>query len=951
MNYVPLYVKTDYSVLTSLIKIDDLIEKALIYNISELGVCDDNLFYVMEFYNKCINNNIKPIIGLDLKSFNILLYAKNYNGYQNLCNIESLKNEGKLDFNILSKYLDNLIIVIPYDKKEEKKKYEEYSSDIFIGYENEDVSNIKNKVYIKKTTYLNDGDDKYIPFLYKINNREYVKNDNILEKEIDLNDKNTTIYFSNLIDIKFEKNKDLLPKYSNDPSFDEKEYLTNLAYYGLKKRLDNKVPQKYLDRLNYELNIISNMGFCNYFLIVWDYVKYAKKNNILVGPGRGSAASSLVSYTLGITDIDPIKYDLLFERFLNPNRVTMPDIDIDFDADKRDDVISYVINKYGSKKVSEIITFSNLLSKQVIRDVARVFEISNYKIDNLISLFEDNKTLKEQLNNLLVKKILKEDSDLRKVYDVSLHLEGLKRHTSVHAAGIIICNYELSNYVPLIKVDDKNVCGYTKDYIEDLGLLKMDFLGLKNLSVVDKTIKRIDNLKLSDIPLDDKKTFDLFNKGLLEGIFQFDSPGMKRFISELKPNCLDDLIAAVALFRPGPIDNIPKFISRKDKKEKIDYIADDLEEILKPTYGIIVYQEQIMQIVRKLALFSYAEADDLRRAISKKKEKLIISYKEKFINGCIKNGYNTDIATKVYDHILKFANYGFNKAHSVAYAILGYKIAYLKANYTIEFMCEILNNYISSSVKTKKILNECKILKIEIKKPSINNANVYYDINDKKIVYPLSMIKGIGTLTAHNIIEERNLNGKFTSYIDFVKRCYKQGRDVIENIILAGLLDDFGYTKKTLIENLNDVINYAELVSDLDEEFAPQPIIKEYEEYESEYLTKKEIELYGFYINNHPTNKYITENSVTSKNMGKYFDKNVKMVLYFERKREINTKKNDKMMFIFASDCFGEVDVTCFPKEYEKLFNIKIPGLYETYGRIEKRYSKYQIIIDDVKKL
>lgn len=955
MNYVPFWIKTDYSILSSMIKIDDLINKLSELKINACAICDDNLFGTMEFYNKCKKNNIKPIIGLEVKlDYTILLFAKNYHGYQNLCNINTLISKKELTFNTLKDYLEDLVCILPYESKDYLDDIKLYIDEVFIGYNSEEQkSSIDGlKVFINKTLVINKEDEKYLKYLYKIKDEEFNLNGNVsLIEKLEVSDSKTTLYLSNLCDLEIPKRNDLLPVYNDDPNFEEKKYLRDLCIYGLKKRLDGTLNEKYLKRLKYELEIIIKMGFCNYFLVVWDYVKYAKKNNIMVGPGRGSSASSLVSYCLGITDIDPIKYNLLFERFLNPNRVTMPDIDIDFDADKRQDVINYVISKYGKDNVSGIITFSNLLAKQVIRDVARIFEISNFKIDNLLKNFDDKKDLKYQLDNINVKRILNDDEQLNKIYDIALHLEGLKRHTSIHAAGIIISNKKLSNYVPLyVNSDGTYLCGYTMNYIEELGLLKMDFLGLKNLTIIDRIISKVKNIKFNEIPLDDKKTYDLFCSGDLDGVFQFESQGMRKFITELKPKTIDDLICAVALFRPGPMDNIPLFIARKNGKEKVTYLHEDLKEILQSTYGIIVYQEQIMQIARKLAGFSYSEADELRRAMSKKKEDVLLSYKEKFINGSIDKGYTKEIAEKVYNLILKFANYGFNKAHSVSYAIIGYKIAYLKVHYPIYFECEILNNYIGIVSKTKNALNECKRLGVEIVSPKINISGCKYIIKDDKLIYPLSLIKGIGNLTAKQIENERLNNGNFTSYLDFVKRTYKLGKDFLKNIILSGALDGFGKTRKTLVENLEDAINYAELCSDLDESLVLKPEIKDYEEYSKEELTKHEIALFGFYVSNHPTSKYINDNSITTNKLGNYFDKNVTMTLYFERKREIETKNNEKMMFINASDSFGIIELVMFPKTYNKFFNIPIPGVYKISGKVEKRFSKLQIVLYDIER-
>ena len=948
-NYCPLWIKSDYSILSSLIKIDDLIKTLSLNNIKVAAICDDNLYGTMEFYSKCIKNDIKPIIGLQINlEYTVLLYAKNYHGYQNLCNINKLKNENKLNEENLHDYLDDLLIVLPYEYKIYKDKFFDYENYLFIGFYNkEQMDKIDgNKVYIKKVLSLNKNDEKYLKYLYQMKEEDYNEQDVTLDESIDITFKKTTIYFSNLIDLKIEKQNDLLPIYDVD---NPNDYLTKLCIVGLKKRLNNNVSKNYIDRLKYELNIINNMGFCNYFLVVWDYVKYAKKNNIMTNT-RGSAASSLVSYCLGISDVDPIKYDLLFERFLNPSRVTMPDIDVDFDAQKRDDVIKYVTEKYGNDKVSGIITFSNLLAKQVIRDVARLFDISLYKVDDLVKKFEDKKDLKYQLTIPSVKKVLQNDVDLKKVYDIAMHLEGLKRHTSIHAAGIIISSKNLKDYVPLHLNDDGSyLCGYTMNYIENLGLLKMDFLGLKNLTMINNIMKNITNINYNEIPLDDKKTYDLFSKGALDEVFQFESNGMKKFIMELKPDNINDLIAAVALFRPGPIDNIPVYIKRKQGKEKVEYITDDLKDILKDTYGIIIYQEQIMQIARKVAGFSFADADNLRRAMSKKKEDLLLSYKERFISGGLKNGYDENTLNDIYNLILKFANYGFNKAHSVCYAIMGYKIAYLKVHYPLYFMTEALNNCLGAINKTNNCIDECKLLGIKVIKPSINTASYEYKINDEKIEYSLAMIKGIGTLICRQIVNERLENGLYTSYLDAVKRLYKLGRKIIETLILSGCFDEFKISRKTMIENLDEAFNYAELAIDLDDSLIIEPVIKEYDEYSSQDLTNDELELYGMYLSNHPTNMYINDKSITTNKLNDYFDKNINIVLYFERKKQVDTKKGDKMMFITASDSYGKIDLVMFPKVYERFFDIKVPGIYSVYGKVEKRLSNMQIVITDVK--
>ncbi|MEG2351293.1 MAG: DNA polymerase III subunit alpha, partial [Bacilli bacterium] len=801
------------------------------------------------------------------------------------------------------------------------------------------------KVFVKKTLTLEQEDEEYLAYLSMIKeeNKEYC-NVSLLNL-IDVEDAKTTLIFSDLLDLNFLKRTDLLPNFNTDVNFDSGKYLQDLCILGLKKRLLNNVEKKYVDRLKYELNVINKMGYNDYFLIVWDYVKYAKNNAILVGPGRGSAASSLVSYSLGITDIDPLKYDLLFERFLNQERITMPDIDIDFDAEKRHLVIEYVIKKYGVKKVAGIITFSALTPKQVIRDLSKVLNVSSYKTDNLVKNFEDKKSLIELKSNVFIKKILSGDKELNKVYDIAIHLEGLKRHTSLHAAGIIISNKDLDNYVPLIKNNDVYVCGYTMNYLEQLGLLKMDFLGLKNLTTIDKVINATENkVNFSNIPLNDNETFKLFETGNLDGIFQFETPGMRKFITALKPKKIGDLVDAVALFRPGPIDNIPTYIARKNKKEPIVYLHEDLKDILESTEGIIIYQEQIMQIASKMAGYSYGQADVLRRAMSKKKEDVLLKEEERFIKGSISKGYDKDKAKEVYALILKFANYGFPKAHSVSYAIIGYKMAYLKTHYKEIFMSELLTSSIGTVNKTLSLIKECQRLDIKINRPSINSSSYEYRVTDGKIEYSLAMIKSVGVLTCKQIIEERS-KGLFKDFYDFILRMKNLDKNVIKNLALSGSFEEFGYNHKTIIKNIDTILNYADLADYSADSSVIKPEIKKYEEYSLDELSKQEKEIYGFYLANHPTNKYVDDKQVSVNLAYKYFDRSVQMILYIDSKREIETKNKEKMMFLSGSDSDGSIDLVMFPKIYNKYFNINVPGVYKVFGKVEKRFSGFQLVI------
>ncbi len=946
MEFITLGIITDYTLLTSLITIDSIINYSKLNNIKTIGILNDNLYSTMEFYNKTIKNNIKPIIGLikhiDNKEYYI--YPKNYNGLIDLY---------KDNFNT-----ENLIIVIPYEYKELYNDIDNVNK--YISYKNKDelknsllITN--NVVYINKVYSFNKEDVKYTNYLHMIDtgltisNYNFIDyNNNIYINNNDFFDIKTTNLFANLINIEIKINKKFIPKYCDN----SEEYLKNLSIKGLKKRLNNNVSDKYKKRLFYELDVINKMGYVDYFLIVYDYVRFSKKNDILVGPGRGSAAGSLISYSLGITEIDPIKYDLLFERFLNPERVTMPDIDIDFDATKRYKVIEYVTEKYGKDYVSNIMTYSTLGSKQVIRDVCKSLEIDLKIVDRLCSYIDAKETLKNNLNDN-VKKMLNQFSNLKNAYFIAMKLEGLKRQIGTHAAGVVISSVPLTDVIPVIKNRDINLTGCTMEYLEELGLLKMDFLAIKDLSILDSIIKSIEKklnkkININNIPLDDKETYKSFSNANTNGVFQFESSGMKNFLIKLKPTNFEDLIAAIALFRPGPMGNIDTYIKRKNKEESIAYLDDSLKSILESTYGIIIYQEQIMQILNKMANYSYAESDIIRRAISKKKLDVIEKEKTKFITNSLNNGYSSDIAQKVYDLIVKFADYGFNKSHSVAYALVGYEMCYLKTHYPLYFYEALLNYNIGSESKTKEYIDCLKKLNVEILKPDINLSTNKYQVIGNKLLLPINIIKNIGTSVADIIISERK--DKFIDYFDFVKKVIGKniGNKTIEILILAGCLDCFNFNRKTMIEGLNDAITYAELSSGIDELLVSVPNIKRVEEYKSDELIKKEKELYGFYISNHPISKY--NNIVKLNEISNYFDKVIDIYIYIDSIKTTNTKKNEKMAFITGSDEVGSIDLIVFPNKYNLVSELKIGDIIRVIGKVERRINKYQIIVNKLKK-
>lgn len=960
--YTPLYIKTDNSLLSSLINIDELIKYALKNNISSLSITDNNMYGVIEFYNKCIINNIKPIIGLELTIENkkIILYCIDNNGYKNLIKLSTINSEKTIDYDNLKKYSASLICIVLYKDMDIYETLEKIYEKIYIGYKNEfEYEKIQNtnKVYINQICYLNEFDDIYLKYLTAIKNSQLIENvenvlinnNLILEKDLlKLNFDLTNNYeITKMCNIKIEHEDNLIPKFKCPDSLDSYTYLKKLCIDGLKKIFGNTVNKIYVDRLKKELEIINKMGFCNYFLIVWDYVKYAKENSILVGPGRGSAASSLVAYVLNITTIDPIKYNLLFERFLNPERITMPDIDIDFEYRYRDAMVKYVISKYGIKNVAPIITFGTLGAKQAIRDVARTMSIELKMVDNLCKMIDSNLTLLENYNkNSKIKNYISINEELKNLYKVATKIEGLKRHTSIHAAGVVMCDKPLDEVIPLDKShNDFYVTGYSMEYLESLGLLKMDFLALKNLTLIKDTIDEL-NINFDDIPINDKKAINIFTKANTIGIFQFESEGMINFIKKLKPDNVEDIIASLALFRPGPMNNIDSYIKRKKGIEKIDYIHDDLYDILKDTYGIIIYQEQIMLIASRMASYTLGEADVLRRAMSKKKESILINEKEKFITRSIANGYDEKIATKVYELILKFASYGFNRAHSVSYAMISIKMAYLKANYSLVFMKNLLNMVIGNSIKTNEYIYECKKLNVELTKPDINISEDKYIQKNGKLFFPLNLIKNIGVGAVELILKERHKK-QFDDIFDFINRCYGKivNRQVIESLIYSGAFDSLNYNKRTLIYNLDVIINYGEIGSLLQDEL--KPIIEEKEEFKQEELMQYELDMFGFYITTHPITKYkIKYNTLSINEIENEINKDVELVLLVNKVKENTTKKNEKMCFINAMDEVSNIDLVLFPKVYEKNQNINRLDVIHLFGRVEKRFDKVQIIVN-----
>lgn len=967
--YTPLYIKTENSLLNSMIFIDKLIDFAKKNNIKSLTITDNNMYGVMEFYHKCLENEIKPIIGLEIiiENKKIILYCLNYDGYKNLIKIATSQSDNTLNYEFLSSHSDNLLCIVPYNSINIYLKLECIFKIIYKGYKNlEERKKLEgtNLIYINEILYLNKIDSIYYKYLVGIrdgvilekvnyNNLNYLYTLDEIKKMYP-NDLENNYKITDLCNVKLEFHLNLLPVYEFDENISSYEFLRKLSFDGLNKIFGRDIEKKYIDRLNYELDVINKMGFCNYFLVVYDYVNFAKKSGILVGPGRGSATSSLVSYCLNITTIDPIKYDLLFERFLNPERVSMPDIDIDFEYDRREEVIDYCRKKYGIKKTAPIITFGTLGAKQVIRDVARVMDIDLDLVDTLSKLLDSKQNLKENyLKNKKIKDLLNINKDLFNLYKISTKLEGLKRHKTIHAAGVVISNCDLDEVIPLdMHSDNFYITGYSMEYLEEIGLLKMDFLALKNLSIITDVIKQINasekvNLSFDNIPLDDEEAIKIFYNGYTLGIFQFESKGMINFIKKLKPNCFDDIVSSIALFRPGPMQNIDTYIRRKHLEEKVDYIHPDLENILSSTYGIIIYQEQIMQIAVKLAGFSLGEADILRKAMSKKKSDILLSKKEDFIYRSISRGYSKEISTKIFDFILKFAEYGFNKAHSVSYAIIAYKMAYLKSHYKEYFMKSLLTYVMGSELKTKDYIYECKLTQTYLLTPDINISENEYLISNHSLRYPLSGIKGIGNSISSIIIEERK-KSKYLDIFDFVKRIY--GKNINEKILQilnhAGCLKSLGINEKTFDLNIDLIVNYGEIGSLLDDD-SLKPVLNEVPEYSSKELMKNEFEVFGFYLSKHPVTEYkIKYNTVNLTDINNYFDKNIEIIVCIDKIKTIQTKSNEEMCFITGSDEIINIDIVLFPKIYEMYKNIKLNDILKINGKVERRFDQYQIVVN-----
>ena len=947
------YIQSAYSMLNNTMPLEPLIKQIKENNYDYIALSDDQLYGAYQLFLLAKKYDIKPILGLkvhvteDLYETDFLVYVKNDIGYKNLLKLAYMKSIGQVNIELLKKVQKGLIFITAGEASvinkhilndtsdlayEDIMHFNQLFDDFYLGlsldtfdsefkvapklYELSEQTKVK-LCPIHQSSYFKSEDREAYEALIKIDNSQKEMNQGanyaLLSKK-ELLDMFADYAFvfntaeSIIKSIKFELS---FPEYDM-PTYDTKgatgsAYLKSLSIKGLKKRLASKKIKNddiYQKRLLHELNIIHQMGYDHYFLIVFDFVRYAKQNDILVGPGRGSAAGSLVSYCLGITDIDPIEYDLLFERFLNPERITLPDIDLDFPDNKRDIVLKYVQEKYGKNHVISIVTFGTFAVKSSMRDIARVMDIDHQRVGGMIK-------------NVINDHIDETDHEVMRLMEVSKKIEGLPRHTGTHAAGMILAKQDLTKSIPLQEGSNGFYQSqFEQSDLEKLGLLKIDFLGIRNLTIIHDVCKLISakekNFDLNQIPLNNQAVYQLLSEADTFGVFQLESSGMRNVLKKYQPQEFEDIIALLALFRPGPMDLIDDFIARKNG-ESFTYIHKDLEPILRQTYGIIVYQEQIMKIASEFAGYTLAEADILRRGIAKKNLDILEEERKRFVSKCIQKNYSKEIATTIYDYIVKFADYGFNRSHSVSYALIAYQMAYLKVNYYKEFMTILLNHVIGNDSLTYDYLTDMRKHGISILTPDVNLSSDQYRLVDDGILMPLNKVKSFGKIQVEKFLEVQK-NGPFKDYQDFKQRVKSVlNQKNIEMLIYADALKSFKLNQHTLLEHKSfDETGYNKYIQDFQ--------MKMYEDYPFSVLAEHEKEAIGFNINYHPLVAYkdvIEKNHLKSLSDKEHFNQ-FKTLAFISSHKEITTKQNQKMAFLTLDDGTMQLEVTMFTAVYTK---------------------------------
>ena len=1001
--------------------------------------------------------------GIDNKYNHLILLAKNNNGYKNLSKLVSIGfTEGyyykpRIDLETLEKYHEDLICCsaclagsIPQailngdmEKAEETAMWYKnlFGEDYYLEIQTNTLKeqSLVNQKLVELSRKLN------IP-LVATNDAHYTRKEDAYNHEVLLciqtgkkmsdvdrmrfatddfyikSPEEVKEFFPNLpealentvkiaekCNVEFEFGHTILPNYEVPKEFSTHyDYFKKLCDDGIKIRYGENTPKEILERMEYEISVIKKMGYVDYFLIVWDFINWAKSQGIPVGPGRGSGAGSIVAYAIGITDIDPIKYNLLFERFLNPERISMPDFDVDFCYERRQEVIDYVGRKYGKDHVSQIITFGTMSARMVIRDVGRALDFPYSETDKLAKMvpFALHITIKKAMEqNRELKELYENNEEVHKLLDVAMGLEGMPRQASTHACGVVITKDPVDTYVPLYVNDGAISTQYTMTILEQLGLLKMDFLGLRTLTVIQDAINLVKQNRGIDVKFDsnmnDSKVYKLWGDGKTIGIFQFESAGMTNFMKELKPDSLEDIIAGVSLYRPGPMDQIPRYIKNKLNPEHAEYTHPALEPILKVTYGCMVYQEQVMQIVRDLAGYSLGRADLVRRAMGKKKLDIMAKEREIFIHGqedengnivvpgCVRNGIDEKSANKIFDEMAEFAKYAFNKSHAAAYAVVSYRTAYLKAYYPEEFMAATLNSYLGNLDKVPIYVDECRRMNIEILKPDVNKSFTKFTVDNSKIRFGLGSIKNVGIAVVDSIVRERQQNGEYKSFTDFCERVQDEAvnKKCIESLIKAGAFDEFGQTRSTLLASFESIIDTIQnsarrsfkgqvTMFDLDAmESDDKEELKysftELKEYEDKDLLSMEKEMLGIYISGHPLEK-IREQIIKATNIDtmkmkeikeeldstgsttKYKDgQNVKYAGIISSVKKKYTKSNKLMAFVTIEDLYGSAEIIVFESVYQNAANLlTVDSIVLVEGRLSIREDEdVKIVARAIKEL
>ncbi len=996
MKYiVNLNVRSNYSFLSSTIKISDYIKFAKKNNLKVLSLVDKNVMYgAYEFCNLCIENDIKPLIGLNCiwesttDKVELTIMATSYAGYQRLMALSTAisTNNNIISTNDVKKYLNEtreVLVIIHANKKNVryiKNIYDILNSTgnelVYFGLVPSDIENIKlfksitsNIVPIDLVLYLDEKQHSIYQILQAIKEQKTLKAEDLVKSNQFLYKTKQELakYYPNdiieniekviwLCNLKYPKNKPhngelSLPKFICPDNFTSASYLQELCKQGLALRLQSReIPETYVKRILYELQVINEMGFADYFLIVNDYVKFAKSRNIMVGPGRGSVAGSLVAYVLGITDVDPIIYNLIFERFLNPERISLPDIDIDFEDIRRDEVINYIHQKYGKEHVAYIVTFQTIASKMAIRDLGRVFAI------NIEDVNEITKLIPIEYNfdiNIAVKQSPKLAWYANKyplLFTLTKEILGFPRQTSTHAAGIVITKAPLVTTVPLqLGFQGIYQTQFPMQTLEVLGLIKMDILGLRNLTILQNILQQVRehyflNLKLSQLPLDDEKAFNIIKNGDTTGIFQLESSGMRQILMKMKTDNLEDIIAASSLFRPGPQKYIEEYINCKLKKQKVTYFHEDLKPYLSSTYGIIIYQEQILLILQKIAGYSLGKADLIRRAISKKDTVIMKEQAVSFIKSGISRGYSPKIIKKIWEDIEKFAGYGFNRSHAVAYSLISYYLVYLKANYPLAFMVSLLSSVIGNDQKMLQYLNECQKYQIKVLPPSVQFSGIDFLIDDSKkaIRYSLQAIKQISQGICSNLIKERTKNGFFQDFFNFCARAIFIGlnRKNIEHLIAAGALDEIEPNRTMLLLNLDAGLDYAHMVQVKDENsneitlnfnLIAKPIMLQRED-DWNNNSINEHRALGLYLKYNP--KMLWKEQLDPHNkaidlayINNYVGQHVRVYGIINTVRVIRTKNKRLMAFFEIQNDSNVIEVTAFERLYQ---------IYQEYLQVNK---------------